>query len=114
LNISLGKDKGLIVERKSIKDFTSKQFLSNYKTESKVFEIALRNYKFLPVEIVVYDQFPISSNKEISVEKTETNGEIEQESQIITWRIKLEPETEKKLSLKYQVKYPKDKYLFLE
>jgi Domain of unknown function (DUF4139)/N-terminal domain of unknown function (DUF4140) len=114
LNISLGKDKGLLVERKSIKDFASKQFLSNYKTESKAFEIALRNNKYLPVEVVVYDQFPISSNKEISVEKTETNGEIEQESQIITWRIKLEPKTEKKLSLKYQVKYPKDKYLYLE
>ncbi len=115
LDISLGKDKSIVVERKPIKNFTSKQFLSSYKTESKAFEIVIRNNKSVPVNMQVYDQFPISTNKEIEVEElVHPEGTLDQDSKIITWKLNLVPKVEKKLELKYQVKYPKNKVVQLE
>jgi hypothetical protein len=115
LNISLGKDKSLVIERKPIKDFTSKQFLSSYKTETKAYEILVRNNKNLPIDVVIYDQFPITTNKEITIDKmTFTGAQLDEKTNILKWKINLLPKTEKKMDFRYQVKYPKYQNLYLD
>lgn len=115
LEISLGKDKSIVVERKPIKNYTSKQFLSSYKKDSKAFEIFIRNNKSVPINVLIYDQFPISTNKEIEVEDLEyLEATLEEYTKIITWNLNLSPKTEKKVALKYQIKYPKYKEVNLE
>lgn len=115
LSVSLGKDKGIYVERKKLKEFTSKKFLSNAKREARAFETIVKNNKPYEIEIKILDQLPISTNKEIVIENEEYNGgKLEEKTKIITWDLKLDSKESKNLQTKYIVKYPKGKYIHLE
>lgn len=115
LSVSLGKDKGIYVERKKLKEFTSKKFLSNAKREARAFETIVKNNKPYEIEIKILDQLPISTNKEIVIEDEEYNGgKLEEKTKIITWDLKLDSKESKNLQTKYIVKYPKGKYIHLE
>ena len=115
LTLSLGKDNGVKISRKLVKEFSSKRFIGSNKTDSKSFEITLRNTKKVPVDITINDQFPVSTNKEISVEDLKAAGAaIDKETGMITWSVHLKPGEEKKLIKSYSVKYPKDKQVNLE
>lgn len=115
LSISLGKDKGISVQRKRLKEYTSKQFLSNAKTETRAYEITVRNNKQQTIDIVVHDQFPISTNKEISVDEQEyKDADLNKETKILTWKYQLPAKQEKKHLMKFSVKYPKNQILELE
>jgi len=115
LEISLGKDKGISIARKQLKEYKSKQFLSNYKTESRAFEISVKNNKPYPIEIIVLDQFPISATKEITIQDEEyKEGTLVEETKIVTWKLNLSSKTEKKFNIKYKVKSPKNSSLLLD
>ncbi|BCY28462.1 mucoidy inhibitor MuiA family protein [Flavobacterium okayamense] len=115
LSVSLGKDKGIYVGRKKLKEFSSKKFLSNAKREARAFETIVKNNKPYPIEIKILDQLPISTNKEIVIEDEEySGGKLEEKTKIITWDLKLDSKESRNLQTKYIVKYPKGKYIHLE
>lgn len=115
LNISLGSDKGIVVERKPLKEYSAKQFLSNYKTESRAYEMVVRNNKQQPVKITIQDQFPIVTTKEMTVEEQEYAGaQLDKDTKTLTWKYELPARQEKKHILKYSVKYPKNQVLVLD
>jgi len=115
LSLSLGKDNGIKVARKLIKEFSSKRFIGSNKTETKQYEITLRNTKKDPVNITVNDQFPVSVTKEISIEDTKApEAQIDKETGIATWTLTLKPGEEKKVNISFGVRYPKDKRVVLE
>jgi len=65
--------------------------------------------------LTIEDQFPISKIKEIEVENKEADeAEVNKETGTITWKIKLEPNKEKKLKHKFTVKSPKIMVLNLD
>lgn len=115
LQISLGRDKGIVVERKKLKDFSGRNFLSNNKTETRAYEIVVRNNKSQPVTIIVQDQLPIATDKDISVENEEyAQAQLNPDTRILTWQYELPARQERKHMFKYSVKYPKNKVLLLE
>jgi len=115
LEISLGRDKNVIVKRELVKDFSKKQFIGGNRIINKAWEISVKNNKKQPIEIILQDQFPISTQKEISVEQIEkSNAELDQETGLLKWKLFVEPTVEKKVQLKYSVKYPKGEYLKVE
>jgi hypothetical protein len=115
LNISLGKDKGVAVKRTLLKDYSSKKFLGSNKTDARQYEIVVRNNKQLPINLIVEDQFPISTQKEIEVQERKFEGaKLDDDTQRLTWQLTVEAKKENKLSFKYEVKYPKDKTLQLD
>jgi hypothetical protein len=115
LNISLGRDKSIIVDRNPIKDFSKKQFLSNFKTETRGFEITIRNNKQQDIFIEVQDQFPVSTNNTITVEEIAfKEAELSPDTKILTWRYSLASKQEKKHIIQYSVKYPKNEIVILE
>lgn len=115
LNLSLGKDKGVIVKRTLLKEFSQKRFLGANRTDTRQFEILVRNNKQVPISITIEDQFPISTAKEIEVEnKQAVDGKIDEDTQKVTWQYTIESKKEIKTSMKYSVKYPKEKRLQLE
>lgn len=114
LDISLGRDKNIVITRNRIKDFTEKKIIGSSKKETLGIEIAVKNKKNIPVEILIQDQVPISANKEIEVEATELGGARKnEENGFIEWKTKLEPSAMQKYVFKYSVKYPKDKIINL-
>ena len=110
LEISLGKDERIVVERKKLKDFEERRFFGSKTRESLSFEISIRNTKPESIEIIIQDQIPVSTDESIKVSHKElSGGELEKNTGIITWRLKLNPNGTKKLILNYELEYPKGK-----
>ena len=108
LTISLGRDKAVKITRTKAADFTKKQLLGNYKTENRRYEISVRNTKKQAIQLLVEDQFPLSRTKEVEIEnKTAADAQINPETGLVSWRLRLEPAQEKKLNFGYSVKFPK-------
>jgi uncharacterized protein (TIGR02231 family) len=115
LNLSLGKDKGVVVKRTLLKDFSSKRFIGSNKTDTRQYEIVVRNNKQQSINIVVEDQFPVSTQKEIEVQDRKYDGaRLDDDTQKITWQMAVDTKKENKVNFKYEVKYPKDKVLQLD
>jgi len=115
LNLSLGKDKGVTVKRTLMKEYSSKKFLGSNKTDSRQYEILVRNNKQQPIKIIVEDQFPVSTNKDIEIEKLSyDNAKLDDDTKKITWNLAVDSKKENKLQLGYAVKYPKDKIVQLD
>ncbi len=115
LSLSLGVDKGITIKRTLLKEFSNKKFLGSNRTDNKQFEITVRNNKNVPVNIIVDDQFPISTLKEIEVDDLKYDGaKLNDETKIITWTSAIDPKQSKKMEMKYSVKYPKEKKLQLD
>lgn len=115
LNISLGRDQGIAIKRTRLKDFSSRQFIGNNKTERRAFDITVKNNKQQSINLTLFDQFPISTDKEISVEDLQYEGaELDKTTQKLTWKMTLAPREERKVGLRYSVKYPKKRVVVLE
>ncbi|RXK58460.1 mucoidy inhibitor MuiA family protein [Lacibacter luteus] len=115
LSLSLGVDKGITVKRTVLKEFSNKKFLGSNRTDTKQFEIVVRNNKNVPVNIIVEDVFPISTLKEIEVDDLKYDGgKLNDETKIVTWSYTIDPKQTKKMELRYSVKYPKEKKLQLD
>ena len=115
LSISLGRDKGVVVSRNKMTDFRKKQSLGSNKVDSRGYEITVRNTKRQAINLTIEDQFPISKAKEIEVDDQEADeAEINKETGKITWKLKLEPNKEKKLKHKFTIKSPKGMVLNLD
>jgi hypothetical protein len=115
LSISLGRDKGVTISREIQKQFTTKQFLSNKKEETKSWLIGVKNNKQQPVNLTVTDQIPVSTMEEIEVNPVNlSNGSLEPETGKVKWEFQLKPAEKKEIELKYSVRYPRTKKLIIE
>jgi uncharacterized protein (TIGR02231 family) len=112
LDISLGRDKNIVVTRTKIKDFQSRQFIGNNKKDVYGWEIIVKNKKKQPIDIVLEDQIPLSTDKDIEIEKIEiSNADYNKTTGKLLWTMKLNTGESKTFKLSYSVKYPKDKIL---
>jgi hypothetical protein len=115
LNLSLGKDKGVVVKRTLMKEYSSKKIFGSNKTDSRQYEIVIRNNKQQSIQLVVEDQFPVSTNKDIDVDKLSyESGKLDDDTKKVTWAMSVDSKKETKLQIGYSVKYPRDKTLQLE
>lgn len=115
LSLSLGVDKGITVKRTMLKEFSNKKFLGSNRTDTRQFEITVRNNKNVPVNLVIEDQFPISTIKEIEVDDLKYEGaKLNEDTKVFTWSYSIDPKQSKKMQFSYSVKYPKEKKLQLE
>ena len=114
LNLTLGKDKRVVVTREKMTDFSSVKFLGSNKKQTFTYEITVRNNKKEGIQMELQDQYPLSTNKDIEVELLQYEGATKNdETGILTWKLKLAPGEIKKLRVSYSVKYPKDKTINL-
>ncbi len=115
LDISLGRDKNIAITRIKLKEFSSSAFIGLNKKELVAWEINVRNKKKQEINIVIEDQFPISTEKDIEVERLEmSGGKYNEETGIVNWNLTIKPgESVKNLIMKYSVKYPKNKEVIL-
>ena len=115
LSISLGKDNGIKVSRKMIKEYSTKKFIGSSRTDSRQYEINIRNSKKVPVNITLVDQVPVPTSKEISVDDIKAAGALlNKDTGIATWIFTLPPGQENKVHISYNIKYPKDKKLVVD
>jgi uncharacterized protein (TIGR02231 family) len=110
LDLSLGRDNKVVIERKRLKEFTKKNFIGLNKKEDFVFEISVRNTKKESINITLEDQVPVSKDSQIEVEVLDVAGaEYDKDSGKLLWKLSLYSGETQKIIFKYSVKYPKNK-----
>jgi TonB-dependent SusC/RagA subfamily outer membrane receptor len=110
LNLTLGKDKRIVIKKEKVTDFSSVKFLGSNKKQVFTYEITVRNNKKEKASLTLKDQYPISTDKEIESELLESSGAtVNTDTGILTWKVELAPGESRKLRISYSVKYPKDK-----
>lgn len=114
LNLTLGKDKRVVIKREKLADFSSVKFLGANKVQVITYDLTVKNNKKDAINLTLKDQYPVSTNKEIEVDLLESGGaEINTETGVLSWKLTLAPGESKKLRISYKVKYPKGKVLNL-
>lgn len=115
LTLSLGRDKSVSVSRTKVKDFSKRTFFGDKKVVSRAWELVVRNNKRQPINLVLEDQFPLSKQSEVEVNREEYNeAKLDEATGKLIWNIQLSPSAEKKVSFKYTVKYPKNYSIVVE
>ena len=110
LNLSLGRDKRVAVKRSLVKEQSSLKTSGKDAKQVFTYEILVKNNKVSDVNLLLKDQFPLSTIKEVEV-KLEDDGAamVNTETGVLTWKVDLKPGESKKVRFSYSVKYPKDK-----
>ncbi|WP_298222442.1 DUF4139 domain-containing protein [Flavobacterium sp.] len=112
LNLSMGRDKKISITREKVVDKSGTKFLSSKKEQTFTYDITIRNNKKESIQLLLKDQYPLSSDKETEVTLMESNdAKNNTETGILTWDLNLKPNETKKLRISYKVKYPKDKII---
>ena len=114
LNLTLGRDKRVVVKKEKLVDYSSVKFLGSNKQQKITYEITVKNNKKDTVHMMLKDQYPLSTNKEIEVELLDAGGaSVNLDIGVLTWKLDLAPGESRKLRFAYSVKYPKDKIVNL-
>jgi hypothetical protein len=112
LDISLGRDKNIVITRTKTKDYKSRQFIGSNKKDTYSWEIIAKNKKKQAIDLVIEDQIPLTTDKDIEINKIEiSNAEYNETTGKLLWKMKLNTGDSKTFKLSYSVKYPKDKTL---
>jgi uncharacterized protein (TIGR02231 family) len=115
MDISLGRDKGVVVERVRRKSTNDKATIGGSRTATIGWDLTVRNTKATSVDLELRDQHPLSPQSEIEVKLTENGGAVVNENTgILTWNLTVAPKETKKLGFAYTVKHPKDMPVVLE
>lgn len=110
LEISLGRDKRIIIERTKVKEFCVRNKVGSNIKETNVYEISIRNTRKEPIDILIEDQIPVSQNKDIEVEAKDTGGaQYNAETGKLAWFYSVPSGQTQKIRFGFEVKFPKDK-----
>jgi uncharacterized protein (TIGR02231 family) len=110
LSLTLGQDKRIVVKREKVTDFSSVKFLGSSKKEVFTYRLTVRNNKKEKAEMLLKDQYPISTDKDIEVELLDGGGAaVNKDNGVLTWKLELAPGESREFRVSYSVKYPKDK-----
>jgi uncharacterized protein (TIGR02231 family) len=115
LELSLGRDRNIVVKRERMKDQSRRSFLGNRTTETVGWEISARNNKRVAIILNIQDQVPLSTQQDIEVNVEETSGAaFDKDRGFLTWRMELKPGENQTRILRYSVRYPRNKKITLE
>jgi uncharacterized protein (TIGR02231 family) len=115
LELSLGRDQNIIVKRERIKDQSKRNFLGNRTTDTVGWEVSARNNKGVPITLTIQDQVPLSTQQDIEVSVEEMSGAAyDKDRGFLSWRMELRSGETQQRTLRYTVRYPKNRRIILE
>jgi len=114
LEISLGQDRNVVVERIQKEDFTEDKTFSKDQMRTFGVKINIRNNKSRIIDLIIKDQVPISSTEQVEVEiKNMEEIGIENDSQgILKWEVSVNARTNYSKEYSYTITWPKDKEIY--
>jgi hypothetical protein len=115
LDISLGRDRNIVIGREKVDIFTKRASLGTNQVENRGFKIIARNKKSQPIHLTIFDQIPISAISPIEVTPKElSDGSMDINTGEVTWVLDIPSNNQVELGMEYEVKYPKREKVTLE
>jgi len=110
LELALGRDRSLQIERKKVKNETEKKLVGSIVTKIITYEITLKNTKYASVDIILQDNIPITTSEDIKVKMTDDGKAIYTESNgLLNWNNTLKAGETKKYTFSYEIEYDSSK-----
>ena len=110
LTLTLGSDNRLSVKREKMQDFSSTKTFGSDVKQTFTYKITVKNNQTKAVKMVLKDQYPTSTQKNVEVEllkETTAPSFNIKETGVLTWEETLAPGETKTYTISYSVKYPK-------
>lgn len=115
LRFSLGRDRGIVVERTRQSDFVGRRTIGSGRVQEMVWRIVVRNTRAEEVSLTLCDQLPVSRNGEITVTARElSGGRCDAATGRVEWDLRLRPGERREIVLHYAVRYPRGRRLVVE
>jgi uncharacterized protein (TIGR02231 family) len=115
LDLAMGIDEGVKIERVPYEDESTKKGLFKKKTElPSGYTIKIKNLKQSVFNVTILDQVPVSKSKEVKVniQVINPNSEaMDEEKGILTWKLSLKPGETKEIKIKYVIIHPENNTL---
>lgn len=110
LNLSMGRDKSISIKRERIMDQKSTQISGSSKKQVYMYELRVRNSKSSAINLLLKDQYPISTDKSIEIELVDAGGaSVNRETGVMTWKLVVKPGETQTYRFTFNVKHPKDR-----
>lgn len=108
--LSLGTDERIDLSRETKPSKTEDVLLKGQKRKNHEFEIRVTNSSAKSLDVIIWDQIPLSGEKQIVIDRVNLDGAtFDEEAGKLTWNLKLEPGTTVTKRFGYTLAWPKDK-----
>ncbi|MEQ4690902.1 DUF4139 domain-containing protein [Providencia manganoxydans] len=113
LDVPFGVDKNIQISRASNELLRKKPtFIGSMIEQKESYIIKVKNNRNNDINLVVYDQLPVSQDSEIKITDMEyENGNLDKTNGKIKWDLLLKPNQQTEIPLNYTLKYPKEKHI---
>lgn len=109
LELTLGKDRNVIADLEKDKDESRNELIGNNIIKSQGYKIRIRNPKTFDINLVVTDQIPVSTTKDIVVKMGDHNcTNFNEKSGILTWNKTLKAGEKCTFFFSYSIEHDKD------
>jgi uncharacterized protein (TIGR02231 family) len=113
LDLSLGRDRDIVVTRKGNKERIERKVLGKNIKETLSWDIEIKNNKNEEIKLVLEDQFPLAENKDIEIELIEISAaEADEKTGKLSWELEMDAGEKKSIQLTYSIKYPNYIHLY--
>ena len=114
LNLSIGADKRVAVDRKLTKSKPEKVgILSSYAETIVTITISIKNNNQTSIDLNLVDQIPLSNQDNITITVGDlAKAEYDEKTGKLTWDLKFNPLEAKTITFNYTVRHPKNANLF--
>lgn len=112
IQLNVGRDNGIVMERKLLKEKSKEKTLQGEKISTKTYQITIRNTKNTNVVLNLLDQIPLSNDISIKVQLLDAgNGNLDETTGQINWKLNLKSKEMKKITFTYEVRSSSSKAL---
>ena len=112
ITLSLGRDKKIVVKRERDTKLRSVKTIGTNVRETFAYTISVRNTRKEPINLIVQDQLPVSTDKDLLIEDIENANAVRNElTGLLTWNLSAGPNETKNIPFGFTVKYPKGKVI---
>lgn len=108
LNLGMGRDPNIIIKRKLLKKEIKEKIIGEKKERTFTYSIEVKNLKATPIELVIQDQIPVTTNADIEVEALElAKATYDQRTGFLDWTINLKSKESKTIDFSFKVRHNK-------
>lgn len=109
LELSLGRDKRILVKRERVKDLSSTALIGGKRERRFTYETTIQNLRKDSIDLILIDQIPVVMQKDISIELEEAaDATLNEQNGELTWKLELKGGQSVRKKFSFKVRWPKD------